>query len=150
MNKIEFMAMSLPSGLKIQCQSSNKYNRNILNYYDLIGISRNEYTCELNLIYHFNIDAVKPVLHPPSDLTKEIDHGGERFIPIERLGWLYDFDSDTTCQIRMYINQGWTSNITELPFDLVSQLIEWHFDIANLIEKGEAIDANTLEVNPYK
>jgi len=25
-----------------------------------------------------------------------------------------------------------------------------HFDIAGLIEKGEAIDVNTLEVNPYK
>ena len=30
------------------------------------------------------------------------------------------------------------------------QLIEWHFDIANLIEQGEAIDVNTLEENPYK
>ncbi len=35
-------------------------------------------------------------------------------------------------------------------FDLFLRLIEWHFDIAGLIEKGEAIDINTLPENPYK
>ena len=35
-------------------------------------------------------------------------------------------------------------------FYTIKKLIEWHFDIANLIEKGEAIDVNTLETNPYK
>lgn len=35
-------------------------------------------------------------------------------------------------------------------FILFTKLIEWHFDIAGLIEKGEAIDVNTLEINPYK
>lgn len=29
-------------------------------------------------------------------------------------------------------------------------LIKHHFDIAGLIEKGQAIDVNTLKVNPYK
>ena len=33
--------------------------------------------------------------------------------------------------------------------DLFQQLIKWHFDIANLIEKGEAIDINTLENFKY-
>lgn len=33
---------------------------------------------------------------------------------------------------------------------LFQKLVEWHFDIANLIQKGEAIDINTLEINPYK
>ena len=29
------------------------------------------------------------------------------------------------------------------------KLVEWHFDIANLIDKGEAINVNTLTYNPY-
>lgn len=33
--------------------------------------------------------------------------------------------------------------------ELFLKLIEWHFDIAGLIERGEAIDVNTLETNPY-
>ena len=36
------------------------------------------------------------------------------------------------------------------PFIIFQKLIEWHFDIADLISKGEAIDVNTLDINPYK
>lgn len=35
-------------------------------------------------------------------------------------------------------------------FQLFQKLIKWHFDLADLISKGEAIDVNTLDVNPYK
>ena len=41
-------------------------------------------------------------------------------------------------------------NIESLPFDTVIWMIKNHFDIAGLIEKGEAIDVNTLSENPYK
>ena len=40
--------------------------------------------------------------------------------------------------------------IENMRFDDAIKLIEWHFDIAGLIEKGEAIDINTLSENPYK
>jgi hypothetical protein len=33
---------------------------------------------------------------------------------------------------------------------LFQKLTEWHFDIADLILKGEAVDVNTLPENPYK
>ena len=32
----------------------------------------------------------------------------------------------------------------------IKHCLENHFDIAGLIEKGQAIDVNTLKVNPYK
>ena len=32
----------------------------------------------------------------------------------------------------------------------IHDLIISHFDVAGLIEKGQAIDVNTLKVNPYK
>ena len=37
-----------------------------------------------------------------------------------------------------------------LPFEIIEWLIIHHFDIAGLIDKGEAIDVNTLPENTYK
>jgi hypothetical protein len=38
-----------------------------------------------------NIDlSIKPILRPLSDLTKEIEHGGERFVPLVELAKLHD------------------------------------------------------------
>ena len=34
--------------------------------------------------------------------------------------------------------------IESMPYAIVSKLLEWHFDIDGLIEKGLAIDINTL------
>lgn len=41
-------------------------------------------------------------------------------------------------------------NRTRNQFIAFQKLIEWHFDISGLIEKGEAIDVNTLDKNPYE
>lgn len=32
----------------------------------------------------------------------------------------------------------------------MNEMIKWHFDIAGLIEKGQAVDVNSLKFNPYK
>ena len=50
---------------------------------------------------------------------------------------------------RLVINIG-LSEIFTCDFWIIQKLVEWHFDVAHLIEKGEAIDVNTLDVNPYK
>ena len=41
-------------------------------------------------------------------------------------------------------------NLKTSPFYVIEILVKNHFDIAGLIEKGEAIDVNKLEENPYK
>ena len=41
-------------------------------------------------------------------------------------------------------------NIQFTEYHIAEKLIEWKFDIFNLIGKGEAIDVNTLQTNPYK
>ena len=139
MTKQEFLAMSLPYGLK--CKDSDLLEPNKI--YKYIGTF---YQVDNETGY----EKVKPILHPLSDLTKEIEHNGEVFVPTTKLKLLYEFESDNICIIRMYINAGWTSSIVELPLDIVLQLISWHFDIAGLIDKEEAIDVNTLDENPYK
>lgn len=135
MTKQEFLAISLPYKLRV----------NIHHLTNMIFGSV-WYTRE----FEDREIISKPILHPLTDLTKEIEHNGEVFVPTTRLKLLYEFESDNVCEIRMYINSGWTSSISELPLDIVLQLISWHFDLFNGIESGEAIDVNTLDENPYK
>jgi len=128
---------------------------------------------------------ILPILRPLSDLTKEIEHGGEKFVPIVSLFNHID-DSDYVDvhglnfnTMNLQIDDEWnhiysimTDEGEELEFcvqshgmtlfykwtdyqisnvrDLFDLLLEWHFDVDNLIEKGLAINLNALEVNPYK
>ena len=80
------------------------------------------------------------ILHPLSDLIKYCEDLG--FVPnieLSSLGFGMDnFDEDYTFED--FLN----SDILNNSFAFIQQLLEWHFDIHNLIEKGEAIDINTL------
>ena len=141
MNKNEYMAMSLPYGLKIKSQHQifilHAYidSVEVPSDYDHISIgnviSENEH--EENVREHH-----KPILRPLSDLAKEIEHNGEKFLPWMNLannGW-------SSPDIMFYPNT--TINPDTLPFFIIQKLIEWHFDICGLIEKGEAINYHTL------
>lgn len=76
----------------------------------------------------------KPILRPMSDLTKEITHRGEKFVPLLALDKLNCFPiSDTDKALRYY-----------------DKLNEWMFDYRGLISAGLAIDVNTLPENPYE
>jgi len=84
-------------------------------------------------------------LRPLSSLIKEIEYKGERFVPLgnlweETLGQVdnitYDdhfFNSD--------MQTTWISeeNVLQLEYIVVEKLIEWHFDVFGLIEKGLAV-----------
>ena len=138
MKKEEFLAMSLTYGLII---SQNGYQ------YQL--------TSQVYKLNNRGIWNVKPICRPLSDLTKPIEHNGEKFVPIESLKdvfmleWcdLFDDSIDAILEFAKYKN---FKKIEYLPFCIVQKLVEWKFDIAGLIEKGEAIDINTLPENPYK
>lgn len=80
----------------------------------------------------------KPILRPLSDLTKEIEIKGKKFIPHQELisiacGMIVGISS-----LEEY------KDIREVLYWEYEQLIEWHFDVFGLIEKGLAIDINTL------
>lgn len=144
MTKQEFLAFSLPYEL----------HGIILNRVALInGI---EYEKELPITWKgerftgkcgFNI---KPILHPLTDLTKEIEHNGEKFVPLYRLLENNYFDLTKMSEEDVLAYEG-AFTIPELItlYDLLLYL-KWHFDIFNGIENGEAIDVNTLDENPYK
>jgi hypothetical protein len=73
MNKQEFLAMSLPYGLKVV--NGNNYNK----ICDFTAWSE---------VGMWLLEKQMPILRPLSDLTKEIEHKGERFVPIVELAMM--------------------------------------------------------------
>lgn len=113
----------------------------------------------------FDIDC-KPILRPPSSLYKEItNNGSEPFIPIvelAKIGCLVtakwevigeEAISDSK-HVFWYSNKNKcflsTRDSVHNQYQLFDKLHEWKIDYRGLIERKLAIDANTLENNPYK
>ena len=93
----------------------------------------------------------RPYLYSMDYLTKEIEHKGERFIPIEKFeigdddyGIEYDHgnirlikDLESISKYNSY------HDIQFLPFEVVQRLIEWHFNVFGLSD-SEFIKKETL------
>lgn len=78
----------------------------------------------------------KPILRPLSDLTKEIEYNGERFVP----NLHKDFKIFVQADMDYFL-----SNIIFAPFIQIQHLFQWHFDVFGLIDAGLAVDMNSLE-----
>lgn len=143
MEKLEFkhVANYLPYGLKI-------------NRYDKLGnlIFKNT---ELHYLHLEWISQIKPILRPLSDLTKEIEHNGKKFVPIDvfeitddHTSYLFEYDSGNIkliSDLESISTNDCEFDINFIPFEVVQKLISWHFDIFGLIKKGLAIDINNLK-----
>lgn len=180
MKKEEFLAFSLPYGLKVyDCIGKSielvDYSKGCPKCVcEAIGKTKNENKC-VNVFQAAFDKQLKPILHKLSDLTKEIEHNGEKFVPIIELAKIeglsnieiniqcygcfarkrtISFLYKNGCFIKgliCYEENEWVNDLNvNKQMQLLIKLIEWHFDIAVLIEKGEAIDVNTLESNPYR
>jgi hypothetical protein len=108
-----------------------------------------------------------PLLRP-LDLTKEITHRGETFVPIvELLKMIHPREDYNTrygiievstdgypeawyAYSAMHRIQVRTSEMQELSTWITNKLHTWMFDTQNLIGQNLAIDVNTLEFNPYE
>lgn len=81
------------------------------------------------------IAGVKPLLRNLSDLTKEIEVNGKMFVPFNSL----------SPKLRYEIEFGNISfDYKDIKVSDCEKLYEWHFDVFGLIEKGLAIDINTI------
>ena len=148
MTKQEFLAMSLPYKLffRIEYGSTNQPT----GIYQMSGVYETSVVEGFNYDNNVKTDKLKPILHPLSDLTKEIEHNGEKFVPLYRLLENNYFDLTKMSEQDVLAFEG-AFTIPELItlYDLLLYL-KWHFDLFNGIDKGEAIDVNTLDENPYK
>lgn len=96
----------------------------------------------------------KLILHPLSDLTKEIEHNGKKFVPMEVLFGCEEKEEEAF-NIYGKIPEYWKSLLkVDIPGDweygVVNSLFEWKIDLFNLIDLGLARNVNTLKENPYK
>lgn len=83
----------------------------------------------------------KPILRPLSDLTKEIEYNGEKFVPSDwisknYIGSKFDMDIKILYQFKTY---------EHLPYTVIENLLKWHFDVFGLIEQGLAFNINALQ-----
>jgi len=115
-----------------------------------------------------------PILRPLSDLTKEIEHDEEKFVPMQKLCrecfYKEQYPKDWSFGIRdsifyasaidsimtrlfeynskemMFIGSNPRDNykMNVKQFKAFQRLFEWHFDVFGLIEKGLAIKVNTI------
>ena len=136
--------------MKLEIKHLAPYLPYELKYRDMLYRTDN-YLHVLNpLSLSFNRDHIhniKPILRPLSGLTKEIEVNGEKFVPFDILYDGYknspnlNYDYFCLLQIKSIdykIKKG------EISIGMYSSLIEWHFDVFGLIEKGLAIDINNL------
>ena len=146
--KLEHLAPYLPYELTVMHEG---HIARIVSYYMPAGnykkdcwIVSMEDTIDNELSCSTHFSEIKPILRPLSDLTKEIEHNGEKFVPNEYLNsdckkYCTPEDWDAILFIEV-------ENINSVPYVIVNQLIEWNFDIFNLIQDGLAVDKNTIEL----
>ena len=143
--KKEEITPYLPYGLKVLSSFSESATISSLHLTDLE--SRKAVNLQLDGVpitfRGDNLDSIKPILRPLSDLTKEIEVNGNKFIPYED-----DYLSDAICSYEnldlLCEYNGDISNDSTIPYPIMSLLFQWHFDVFGLIEKGLAIDINTI------
>ena len=176
MTKEQFIAMSLFYKLKCQfMESEDRYCRK--KEIGTIGGIYNDGSIVCSDTINSCPSKFKLILRPLSDLGRSISqanyNNGEPFIPALELikleekynKWVdfaptipYDIVILTkpfgqvlkvsklgTWVIYLSLNE-----IERAKYYIVSQLVKWHFDIIGLLQKGEAIDVNELDINPYK
>ena len=133
MTKKEFVSMSLPCGLKVLIpESDTKGCRKTV-----IGTVGAVYD-DGSITCHDTVNACprwyKPILHKLTDISKFNSYIAENFLSKEVINLMkLDMISDTKISYFEFIF-----------------LVKNHFDVAELISQGKAIDVNTLKVNPYK
>jgi hypothetical protein len=103
---------------------------------DFNGVVMDSWTLQADSVTFSLINQNKPILRPLSDLTKEIEVNGEKFVPNYDPHLKYFLD----CEFKSFINDIPYS----LNYDQLQLLLQWHFDIYGLIDAGLAIDINTL------
>ena len=133
----------------------------------IVGQYQHPYLVIANDIVKNNRITLIPVLYPIDALYKTITHNSKEIVPIVEIGRMVDNINADLWKLGEYAGKPCAKKRTSyLIFDklgrfqysgynvnsikLFDYLQELKIDYRGLIDAGLAIDANTLEVNPYK
>lgn len=134
--------------MKLELKHLAPYLEHFVKFKTPVGV----YTLTVSNISCFDYQFSKLMLHPLSDLTKEIEHKGEKFIPIEKLKNIYEAEIGEIANINYHNIDGFTLFGTQIddsyeismPYKIYERLFEWHFDVFGLIPEELALDINDL------
>lgn len=87
----------------------------------------------------------KPILRPLTDIYNLIKVDGDLFTPHEKYDELFGPNDDYLFEVMNKEDGICIEDIPNLPYYVVEWLMSLHFDVFGLIEKGLAIDINTLK-----
>jgi hypothetical protein len=110
------------------------------------------------------VNCFKPILYPLSSLTETIWYEGKEINPIEFIkDWYNEKYATEIDDLEYYALENEfalfgavhetlqsEAEIIAMPYQAYQLLFKMKIDIFGLIEKGLAVDVNTLETNPYK
>jgi len=155
---LEEIAIYLPYGLEIEIHNYKS---------DYVGIKRakvnGHYFIGSNLYLKYEGGSTGKsypessiILRPMSDIDKEIEVDGEKFVPFEILNLEHTFFLSEDCKKfgDGTVEEWCLDELDEefsywklewLPHRIIQKLASWFFDINNLIEQGKAIDINTIK-----
>lgn len=128
--ELKHLAGYLPYGLRVNIRQERQVSREEWKWFETENILNGSFLT-------WNLENLTPILRPLSDLTKEIEVNGEKFVPIDFNAFEYSKEDIIEFQNRFIHYKG-------MKFGIIERLFEWHFDIYGLIPKGLAIDINTL------
>lgn len=150
----KYLAPYLPYGLKVLIYFGCPAQQ----IKTMLGISFNK-TLTIRVNYYKSTSESRkfiPIFHPLTDLTKEIEINGEKFIPKDKLyekwsnkhSYTYNFlkrESNCKKDFDLIFNNVYSEKGYDyLEHWMYQDLIKWHFDLFFLIKKGQAVDINTL------
>ena len=98
--------------------------------------------------FDLDFESFELILRPKSDLVKEIEINCKKFVPAWVL-WYVLIEEEEDFEVYGEIPYYWKNNLNldfenDLTYREMKYLFKWHFDVFGLIEKGLAIDINTL------
>jgi len=150
--ELKHLASYLPYGLKVYVYGQTIFDNHICELKWLDASNQAFFDGDWNNISE-NSEYFKPILRPLSDLTKEIEVNGEKFVPIEffeisddeNKNKEYDYGNIKLIRsLESLSKNAFVNDISYLPYGVVEKLYEWHFDIYGLIENNLAIDKKTI------
>jgi hypothetical protein len=125
--KIEHLAPYLPYGLEIMFEYRSSFKCDP-NYFKRLKLEGSNISIIGKKTY--SIVSSKPILRPLSDLAKEIDFNGEKFVPKNVLKELIMKKGNYSNYDSSWINE--SIMIDLLPYWIIQKLLEWHFNVFNL------------------
>lgn len=130
--ELKHIAPYLPYGLKCQTLDRGKTVISELN----AAYSDNSYTFMNIVESEKGFDDIKPILKSMNNLNNTYIN--------ELAKYIVSIDEKYTIELATILIKAYKPNPLGMPYIVIQKLLEWHFDVFGLIEKGLAIDINTL------